>query len=90
MSIPTTAAAVDDPRRQQCVLALLADSTLLFNALRRHGQPFATHRTTTLDLALWFHRAPLAGAGCHRTSRVRQPPTAAASITDSASTSTGC
>lgn len=47
-----------DPRLQQCALAFLSDSTLLFNALRRHGQPFATHRTTSLDHALWFHRVP--------------------------------
>jgi len=45
-------------RLQQCALAFLSDSTLLFNAVRRHGQPFATHRTTSLDHALWFHRVP--------------------------------
>jgi len=50
--------AHDDPRLQQCALAFLSDSTLLFNALRRHGQPFATHRTTSLDHALWFHHVP--------------------------------
>lgn len=53
--------ATDDPRLQQCALAFLSDSTLLFNALRRHGQPFATHRTTSLDHALWFHRVPHCG-----------------------------
>jgi acyl-CoA thioesterase-2 len=56
MRIPVRAAA--DPRLQQCALAYLSDSTLLFNALRRHGQPFATHRTTSLDHALWFQAAP--------------------------------
>lgn len=50
--------ASEDPRLQQCALAYLSDSTLLFNALRRHGQPFATHRTTSLDHALWFHGVP--------------------------------
>jgi len=40
------------------VLAFLSDNTLLFNALRPHGQPFATHRTPSLDHALWFHHAP--------------------------------
>jgi acyl-CoA thioesterase-2 len=50
--------AHDDLRLQQCALAFLSDSTLLFNALRRHGQPFATHRTTSLDHALWFHGVP--------------------------------
>ena len=50
--------AVGDARLQQCALAYLSDSTLLFNALRRHGQPFATHRTTSLDHALWFHQSP--------------------------------
>jgi acyl-CoA thioesterase II len=56
MRVPVRATA--DTRLQQCTLAYLSDSTLLFNALRRHGQPFATHRTTSLDHALWFHRAP--------------------------------
>jgi acyl-CoA thioesterase-2 len=50
--------ATGDPRVQQCALAFLSDSTLLFNALRRHGQPFSTHRTTSLDHALWFHHVP--------------------------------
>ena len=47
-----------NPRLQQCALAYLSDSTLLFNALRRHGQPFGTHRITSLDHALWFHQTP--------------------------------
>jgi len=53
--------APEDARLQQCALAFLSDSTLLFNALRRHGQPFTTHRTTSLDHALWFHRVPRCG-----------------------------
>jgi acyl-CoA thioesterase-2 len=53
--------ALPSPRLQQCALAFLSDSTLVFNALRRHGQPFVTHRTTSLDHALWFHRLPDCG-----------------------------
>lgn len=48
----------DNPRVQQCALAWLSDSTLLFNGLRRHGSVTTTHRITSLDHALWFHRVP--------------------------------
>lgn len=47
-----------DARLQQCALAYLSDSTLLFNGLRRHGSVTTTHRITSLDHALWFHRVP--------------------------------
>jgi acyl-CoA thioesterase II len=45
-----------DARARQCALAYLSDSTLMFNALRPHGNAFTTHRTTSLDHAVWFHR----------------------------------
>jgi len=47
-----------DPRVQQCALAYLSDSTLLFNGMRPHGSVSTTHRVTSLDHALWFHRLP--------------------------------
>lgn len=50
--------ATHDPRLQQCALAFASDSTLLFNALRRHGQTLVTHRTTSLDHAMWFYGLP--------------------------------
>lgn len=43
------------PRARQCALAYLSDGALMFNALRPHGNAFATHRATSLDHALWFH-----------------------------------
>jgi acyl-CoA thioesterase II len=49
---------VTDARTQQCALAWLSDSTLLFNGLRRHGSVTTSHRITSLDHALWFHRLP--------------------------------
>lgn len=48
--------AAADARARQCALAYLSDSTLMFNALRPHGNAFTTHRTTSLDHAVWFHR----------------------------------
>lgn len=43
-------------REQQCVLAFLSDGTLMFNSVVPHGIPFATHRLTSLDHSVWFHR----------------------------------
>ncbi|MFU8816090.1 MAG: acyl-CoA thioesterase [Pseudomonadales bacterium] len=43
-------------RARQCALAYLSDGSLMFNALRPHGNAFASHRATTLDHSLWFHR----------------------------------
>lgn len=53
-----TVAARDNPRIQQCALAYLSDSTLLFNGMRRHGSVTTGYRITSLDHALWFHRVP--------------------------------
>jgi acyl-CoA thioesterase-2 len=53
-----TIAAHDDARIQQCALAYLSDSTLLFNGMRRHGSVMTGYRITSLDHALWFHRVP--------------------------------
>jgi acyl-CoA thioesterase II len=44
-----------DARARQCALAYLSDGSLMFNALRPHGNAFASHRATTLDHSLWFH-----------------------------------
>jgi acyl-CoA thioesterase II len=44
-----------DRRARQCALAYLSDGSMMFNALRPHGRPFASHRATSLDHALWFH-----------------------------------
>lgn len=46
-----------DARARQCALAYLSDGTLMFNALRPHGNAFRSHRATSLDHALWFHGA---------------------------------
>jgi acyl-CoA thioesterase II len=54
MRAPITAAS--SLRARQCVLAYLSDGSLMFNALRPHGNAFASHRATTLDHSLWFHR----------------------------------
>ena len=43
-------------RAQQCALAFLSDSTLMFNALRPYGRAGQTHRATSLDHHVWFHR----------------------------------
>jgi acyl-CoA thioesterase II len=60
MRAPITAAA--DARARQCALAYLSDGSLMFNALRPHGNAFASHRATTLDHSLWFHHdGPLDG-----------------------------
>ena len=53
-----TVATTGDARIQQCALAYLSDSTLLFNGMRRHGSVMTGYRITSLDHALWFHRAP--------------------------------
>lgn len=45
-----------DARARQCVLAYLSDGPLMFNALKPHGTAFVTHRATSLDHSLWFHR----------------------------------
>jgi acyl-CoA thioesterase II len=49
------ASAAADRRARQCMLAYLSDGSMMFNALRPHGQPFASHRATSLDHAVWFH-----------------------------------
>lgn len=43
-------------RESQVGLAFLSDSTLMFNAVLPHGLPFQTHRLTSIDHAVWFHR----------------------------------
>lgn len=43
-------------RMRQCVFAFLSDSTLMFNALRPYGRAALTHRATSLDHHVWFHR----------------------------------
>ena len=43
-------------RQRQVALAYLSDGTLLFNSVLPHGAPFQTHRVTSLDHAVWFHR----------------------------------
>jgi acyl-CoA thioesterase-2 len=55
------APAVRSPRMQQCVFAFLSDSTLMFNALRPYGRAGQTHRATSLDHHVWFHRPLDAG-----------------------------
>lgn len=45
-----------DDRMSQCMLAYLADGTLMFNSALPYGVPFRTHRLTSLDQAIWFHR----------------------------------
>ncbi len=45
-------------RMKQVVLAFLADGTLMFNSLIPYGVPFETHRLTSLDQSVWFHRMP--------------------------------
>lgn len=44
-------------RMNQCVFAFLSDSTLMFNTLRPYGRAGQTHRATSLDHHVWFHRA---------------------------------
>ncbi|HIG39891.1 MAG: hypothetical protein ABGY96_00795 [bacterium] len=41
----------------QCVLAFLSDGTLMFNSVLPYGVPFQTHRLTSLDHSVWFHRS---------------------------------
>lgn len=43
-------------RMHQCAFAFLSDSTLMFNALRPYGRAGQTHRATSLDHHVWFHR----------------------------------
>ena len=43
-------------REHQCVLAFLSDGTLMFNSVLPYGIPFASHRLTSLDHSVWFHR----------------------------------
>lgn len=45
-----------DERMRQVVLAFLSDGTLMFNSVLPHGTPFQTHRLTSLDQSVWFHR----------------------------------
>ena len=49
-------------REAQAVLAFLSDSTLMFNSVIPHGVPFRTHRLTSIDHAVWFHRPCDVGA----------------------------
>lgn len=49
-------AAAADERMAQVMLGYLSDSTLMFNAGIPHGLPFRTHRVTSIDHAVWFHR----------------------------------
>jgi acyl-CoA thioesterase-2 len=51
-----TAPAARSARMQQCAFAFLSDSTLMFNTLRPYGRAFLTHRVTSLDHHVWFHR----------------------------------
>tara|TARA_R110002073_G_scaffold5880_13_gene35822 strand:- start:756 stop:1595 length:840 start_codon:yes stop_codon:yes gene_type:complete len=44
------------PRAAQCALAFLSDGTLMFNSVVPYGVPFMTHRLTSLDHSVWFHR----------------------------------
>ncbi len=43
-------------RENQVALAFLSDGTLMFNSLLPHGTPMQSHRLTSLDQAVWFHR----------------------------------
>jgi acyl-CoA thioesterase-2 len=43
-------------RQNQIALAFLSDGTLMFNAVLPYGIPFASHRLTSLDHSVWFHR----------------------------------
>ncbi len=43
-------------RQRQIAIAYLSDGPLLFNSVLPHGAPFQTHRVTSLDHAVWFHR----------------------------------
>lgn len=45
-----------DVRMAQCMLAFLADGTLMFNSVLPYGVPFQSHRLTSLDQSVWFHR----------------------------------
>ncbi len=45
-----------DARSRQPVMAYLSDGTLMFNSVVPHGTPFQTHRLTSLDQSVWFHR----------------------------------
>lgn len=45
-----------DERMRQVVLAFLSDGTLMFNSVLPYGTPFETHRLTSLDQSVWFHR----------------------------------
>lgn len=40
----------------QCVIAFLSDGFLMFNSVLPYGIPFQTHRLTSLDHSVWFHR----------------------------------
>ena len=40
----------------QCVLAFLSDGFLMFNSVLPYGVPFRSHRLTSLDHSVWFHR----------------------------------
>ncbi|MFT4711705.1 MAG: acyl-CoA thioesterase-2 [Candidatus Azotimanducaceae bacterium] len=40
----------------QCVIAFLSDGFLMFNSVLPYGIPFQSHRLTSLDHSVWFHR----------------------------------
>lgn len=44
-------------REAQTVLAFMSDATLMFNSVIPHGLAFQTHRLTSIDHAVWFHRS---------------------------------
>lgn len=54
MRVPDAAAL--DARMRQVLLAFLSDGTLMFNSVLPYGVPFQSHRLTSLDQCVWFHR----------------------------------
>ena len=43
-------------REAQIVLTFLSDSTMMFNSVLPYGVPMLTHRLTSIDHSVWFHR----------------------------------
>ncbi len=54
MRVP--AAELLDARQRQIVLAFLSDATIMFNSIVPYGVIMETHRATSLDHSVWFHR----------------------------------
>ena len=54
MRVP--AAELLDARQRQVVLAFLSDATIMFNSIVPYGVIMETHRATSLDHSVWFHR----------------------------------